>query len=100
MKNVPGKMICFKEVRQNKIKWYFIKNNWTLQEMHTIIIPKIRQDFGINNIVIAAAGIDNEVENFNPDQVPCLLEDFYESDTMEEIWGEELDVSFYVRNRR
>lgn len=93
MRNLRGKMIAFKHTVTGKVQWYFIRNTWTIYDLIVNVITSIQHDFDIDMFDLVVAGKDNE-HNCRPEDAPCLTDS---QDLCEDVYGENLDVAFYIR---
>ena len=98
MSNIP---VYFKEVYTTKVMYYNLDHNWTKSQFMTYIRPLIARDFNINidNFEIVETG--QELRNDDNQLLPSEEAPGIEINNVKlrEIWGDSLNVSFYVRKK-
>lgn len=81
------KRVYFKKPFSDNFKWYNICNKWTKQELIQFLRPKVLIDFNLLDFKLI------EVGQPLAELAPEINIAHY---TLEQIWGEDLNVAFYL----
>lgn len=90
--------VPFKEVFTcNKVN-YGLQPRWTINEMLAYVLPKITEDFNIRQEEIEIVS-NNQYEECVPVELLSSITEEIGNRTLEELYGRDLLVAFYVRRR-